>query len=123
MMQHVDHDNVADATRRQGKLLCVGNGIKPRRELNVGRDHVAKAVLEIADAAADLDRRSWNTDGGDPIVEIIVDRAQNRLALPHRTIVLQRIWNIHGALIRRNANHSMRNSNSPWRKREICVSP
>ncbi len=123
MMQHVDHDNVCGARRGERQLLRVGDGVEPGRELDVSRDHVAEAVLKIADAAADLDRCARHTGRGNAIVEVVVNGAQNRFARPYCAIVLQRIgaafFADHGALIRRNANHSMRSNNSPWLNREI----
>ena len=42
---------------RERQMLGVRHAVEPWRELNVGRDHVRKTLLEIADPAADLDRQ------------------------------------------------------------------
>ena len=51
----------------------------------------ATAQLEalIADAAADLKSRSRNGTAGYPVENVIIDRPQNRLPLPNRTIVVK----------------------------------
>src|SRR5262249_30150998 len=87
MMQEVDHDDVGGAGVRERKRLGVRDAVEPRRGLNVGRDHVGEPLLEVADAAADFDGAAASAGGGDAIVEILVDEAQNRLALPDAAVV------------------------------------
>src|SRR6516162_9226879 len=126
MMQHVDHDDVGGAGVRERKPLGVRDAVEPLRGLNVGRDHVGEPPLEVADAAADFDGAAASAGGGDAIVEILVDQAQDRLALPHAAVVhelLGRRALHHIALMRMNANNTMRSSMKPCPKREIWVSP
>jgi hypothetical protein len=94
--------------------------------LNVGRHHVGQPPLEVADAAADFDGSAGPAGGGDAVVEIVVDQAQDRLALPDAAVVGELIgWRAlhHIALMRMNANNTMRSSMKPCRNREIWVSP
>src|SRR6266481_5242855 len=126
MMQHVDHDDVGGAGVRERKPLGIRDAVEPRRGLNVGRHHVGQPALEVADAAADFDGAAASAGGGDAVVEILVDEAQDRLAVPYAAVVREltgcRALH-HIALMRMNANNTMRSSMKPWRKREIWVSP
>src|SRR5262249_40164589 len=122
MMQHVDHDDIGGAGVRERKPLSIRNAVEPRRELNIGRAHPGQAVLEVANAAADFDSEAAPAGGGDAIVEIIVDEAQDRLALPHAAVIRELTGRLplhHIALMRMNANNTIRSSMKPWRKREI----
>src|SRR5262249_54693427 len=116
MMQEVDHDDVGGAGVRERKRLGVRDAVEPRRGLNVGRDHLGEPLLEVADAAADFDGAAASAGGGDAIVEILVDEAQNRLALPHAAVVRKltgcRALH-HIALMRMNAKNPMRSSMKP----------
>ena len=126
MMQHVDHDDVGGAGVRERKPLRIRDAVEPRRGLNVGCHHLGQPLLEVADAAADLDGAAAPAGRGDAVVEIVVDEAQNRLALPHSAVIHELIGCRalhHIALMRMNANNTMRSSMKPWRKREIWVSP
>src|SRR5262249_52460552 len=124
MMQHVDHDDIGGAGVRERKALRVGNAIEPRRALDVGRDHVGEPPLQVADAAADLERQAETAGRGDAIVKILVDETEHALALPHPAVSGEVIGAFHHiALMRMNANSTMRSSMKPCRKREICVSP
>jgi hypothetical protein len=126
MMQHVDHDDVRRRGVRERQSLGVRHAIEPRRGLNVGRHHPRQPLLQVADAAADLDGDALPAGCGDAVVEIVVDDAQDRLAFPQAVIVRERIGRRHAhhiALMRMNANNTMRASMKPWRKREIWVSP
>src|SRR6516225_10281842 len=126
MMQHVDHDDVGGAGVRERKALRIRDAVEPRRGLNIGCDHLAQPALEVADAAADFDGAAAPAGGGDAIVEILVDEAQDRLAIPDAAVVGELVGCRalhHIALIRMNANDTMRSSMKPWRKREIWVSP
>src|SRR5262249_16069974 len=91
VMQDVHHHDIGCRAVREREPLRVGDTVEPRCELNVGRDDVAEALLEIADAAADLDRRSGSALGRQAVVEISVDRAQDRFAVPQLRLVLQRV--------------------------------
>src|SRR5262249_60127250 len=106
--------------------LGIGDAVEPGRGLNVGCDHVGQPLLEVADAAADFDGETAPASGGDAVVEILVDEAQDRLAIPDAVVVRELTgWRLlhHIALMRMNANSTMRSSMKPWRKREIWVSP
>ena len=80
---------LAAQARRERKPLRVGHAIEPGRELDVGRDHVGQPLLEIADAAADLDRDAGPAGRDDAIVEVVVDGAQDRLAIPCAAVVVR----------------------------------
>src|ERR671931_2703217 len=95
MMQHVDHDDIGGAAIGERKALGIRHAIKPRRALDVGRDHVGEPPLEVADAAADLDRGAGTAAGDNAIVEILVDEAQHRFALPDAAIVRELIGAFH----------------------------
>ncbi len=125
-MQHVDHDDVGGAGVRERKALRVSHAIKPRRALDVGCHHFGEAPLEVTYAAADLDRETVATRTGNAVVEIVVDDAQHPLAFPDAAVIRELIGggaSHHIALMRMNANKTMRSSMKPCRKREICVSP
>src|SRR5262245_48488632 len=126
MMQHVDHDDIGRAGVRERKPLGVRHAVEPWRGLDIGRNHLGQPALEVADAAADFDGAADPAGGGDASVEILVDEAQDRLALPHAAVVRELIGCRllhHIALMRMNANNTMRSSMKPCRKREIWVSP
>jgi hypothetical protein len=84
--------------------------------LNVGRDHIGQPPLEVADAAADFDGAAAPAGGGDAVVKILVDEAQDRLTLPDTAVVREltgcRALH-HIALMRMNANNTMRSSMKP----------
>src|SRR5262249_8822993 len=114
----------AGAPERQP--LGIRDAVEPRRGLNIGRDHLGQPPLEVADAATDFDGEAAPAGSGDAIVEILVDEAQDRLALPHAAVLRELMgWRAlhHIALTRMNANNTMRSSMKPCRKREIWVSP
>ena len=69
--------------------MRIGHKIEPGRELNVRRNKIVDPLLQIADAAADLKSRSRNGTAGYPVENVIIDRPQNRLPLPNRTIVVK----------------------------------
>src|SRR5437667_12665093 len=125
-MQHADHDEIGGTVIGEWKPLGIRHAIEPRRVLNVSRDHFGQPTLEIANAAADLDRKTAAARGCDAIVEILVDDAQHALAFPDAAVFRELIGGRalhHIALMRMNANNTMRSRMMPWRKREICVSP
>jgi hypothetical protein len=55
--------------------------------VNIGRDHLGEPPLQVADAAADFDAEASAADRGNAIVEILVDEAQDRLAIPDAAMV------------------------------------
>ncbi len=124
MVQDIDHDNIRDRAVRERQVLRVRDAIEPWGELDVRRDDIRQSLLQISDPAADFDRKARCAGGDDAIVKIIVDSPQNRFAVPRRQVLVQRLGHFaYTALIRRNANNTMRSSIRPCRKREICVSP
>jgi hypothetical protein len=95
MMQHVYHDDIGGAAFRERQALRVRHAIEPRRALNVGRDHVCEPALEVADAAADLDRQARTAGGRNAIVEIVVDQAQHGFALPDAAVIHELVGRLH----------------------------
>lgn len=93
-MQHVEHDDVGQRARTEGKLLAIGDQVEPRRELDVRRNQRRDLFLEIANAAAQLQRDAVDAGGSDPIEHVVVDGAQDRLAVPN------------GAIVRKSARHA-----------------
>ena len=69
-----------------GKLLRIGHQVEPGRTLDIGRDYVGKSRLELANSAADFERRPANAGRCDAIVNVIVDPAQKRLLIPRQPI-------------------------------------
>src|SRR5262245_25635411 len=124
MMQHVDHDDIGGGSVRERKALRIGDTIEPRSLLDVGRNHVCEPSLQVADAPADLEREAGTAGRGDAIVKILIDETEDALALPHPAMIGKMIGTFHHiALMRMNANSTMRSNIKPCRKREICVSP
>src|SRR6516164_8681098 len=116
MMQHVDHDDIGGAGVREREPLGISDTVEPRRGLDVGRHHVGQALLEVADAAADFDGAAAPAGGGDAVVKILVDEAQDRLTLPDTAVVRELTGCCalhHIALMRMNANNTMRSSMKP----------
>src|SRR5262249_32740657 len=104
----------------------IRHAVEPRRGLDIGGDHLAQPALEVADAAADFDGAAAPAGGGDAIVEILVDEAQDRLAIPYAAVIRELIGRRavqHVDSTRMNANNTMRSSMKPCGKREIWVSP
>ena len=99
VMQHVHHDNVGGARCGERQTLRIGDAIEPRRELNVGRHNVAETLFQVADAAADLDGQARPAVRDEPIIKIVVDEAQHRLALPHLRVLAERLGRVchHGS--------------------------
>ena len=59
-MQDIHHDDICRCTDAERQMLCVSDAIEPVRELDVGRDHLRQAMLEISNATTDFDRRADN---------------------------------------------------------------
>ena len=58
MMQNIDHNDIGRCASPEWKVLGVSNAIKPGRELDVRRYHVSKSLLEVTDAATNLNRKA-----------------------------------------------------------------
>ncbi len=126
VMQHVDHDDVRGAGVGERKPLSIRHAIEPWRRLDVCRDHVAKSLLQVADTASDLDGEARPASRSNAIIDVVVDDTQDRFVAPHVAVVFERIGRRQPhyiALMRMNANSTMRSNMKPWRKREIWVSP
>src|SRR5262249_59166033 len=105
-------DEGAGGRRRWGR----GSEGGPGGGLNAGGDQVGEPPLGVADATADFDGAAGPAGGGDAVVKILVDEAQHRLAIPDAAVVCEltgcRALH-HIALMRMNANNTMRSSMKP----------
>ncbi len=124
VMQYVEHHDIGEAAGGDGQKLRVGDEVEPRGKGDVRGDDVGGVFLEIAGPAADLEGPAGHALRGHAAVEIGIDGAQRRLALPLEPVLRgARVDGGYSALSLRHANPTMRMSSQPWRNREICVSP
>jgi hypothetical protein len=94
--------------------------------VNIGRDHSVSRRFRLSMPPPISMVRPPRQAAAMRSLEIVVDEAQDRLAIPHAAMLRELIgWRPrhHIALMRMNANNTMRSSMKPCRKREIWVSP
>src|SRR5258706_444448 len=94
-------------------------------------------VFELPDPPADLNGFPGHAGRSDPAVIVLIDQPEDRLLGPYTTIGSVRVsrdgtghqsinhkpMNDHIALILKKANTTIFRSKTPWRKRDIWVSP